>query len=198
SCSSLNTRIVTASPLREASRETVARFPGRGAVRTVDDAVSFTWAELARRVDALAGGLARLNVRRGDTIALMLGNRPEFALVDLAAVTLGATPFSIYPTFTPEQIAYVVGDAGARVAVVETAFLKPFLAATANLPALQHVIVVDGDGGTHTLAEVEGPNQGFDAETAWRAVTPNDVLTVIYTFGTTGPPNGVQLTHRHV
>jgi long-chain acyl-CoA synthetase len=194
----MNARMVTASTLAEAFRQTVARHPDRVAVRTVDDAVSLTWADLARRVDALAGGLSALGVRRGDTVAIMLGNRPEFAVVDLAAVTLGATPFSIYQTFTPEQIAYVVGDAGARVAVVEQPFLKPLLAARANLPALQHVIVVDGGGGTHTLAQVEGSNPTFDTEAAWRAVTADDILTLIYTSGTTGPPKGVQLTHRNV
>ena len=82
-----------------------------------DDEVSLTWAELRDRVDALAGGLAELGVRTGDTVALMLGNRPEFHIADLAVMTLGATPFSIYQTFSPEQIAYVVGDAGARVAL---------------------------------------------------------------------------------
>jgi long-subunit acyl-CoA synthetase (AMP-forming) len=191
-------RAVAASTLAEAFRQTVAACPDRVAVRTVDDAVSLTWAALARRVDALAGGLAKLGVRRGDTIAIMLGNRAEFPLVDLAAVTLGATPFSIYQTFTPEQIAYVVGDAGARVAVVETAFLKPLLAAKERLAALRHVIVVDGGGGTHTLAEVEGSNPGFDADAAWRTVKPDDLLTLIYTSGTTGPPKGVELTHRNV
>ncbi len=191
-------RTVTATTLAEAFRDTVARVPDRTAIRTVDDAVSLTWSQLARRVDAFAGGLARLGVRRGDAVAIMLNNRPEFPVVDLAAVTLGATPFSIYQTLTPDQIAYVVGDAGARTAVVETAFLKPLLAARANLPALEHVIVVDGTGGTHTLAEVEGSNPGFDAEKTWRAVQPDDLLTLIYTSGTTGPPKGVQLTHRNV
>src|SRR5204862_7303368 len=64
--------------------------------------------------------------------------------------------------------------------------------------ALQHVIVVDGEGGTHTLAELEASNPGFDADAARRAVTADDVLTLIYTSGTTGPPKGVQLTHRNI
>ncbi len=191
-------RAVTASTLTEAFRDTVAASPDVVAVRTVDDAVALTWSALARRVDAVAGGLAKLGVGRGDTVAIMLGNRPEFHVVDLAAVVCGATPFSIYQTFTPEQIAYVVGDAGARVAVVETAFLAPLLAAKASVPALEHVIVVDGGGGTHTLAEIEGSNPAFDPAAASRAIGPDDVVTLIYTSGTTGPPKGVQLTHRNV
>src|SRR5919112_6026929 len=112
-------RSVGAQTMTEAFRLTVEDHPDRVAVRTKDDEVSLTWAQLRDRVDALAGGLARLGVGRGDTVALMLGNRPEFHIADLAAMTLGATPFSIYQTFTPQQIAYVVGDAAARVAIVE-------------------------------------------------------------------------------
>ena len=75
----------------------------------------------------------------------MLINRPEFHLADLAAMTLGATPFSIYATSTPEQIAYVVGDAGARVAIVEAAFVDAFQAARTELTGLEHLIVLEGE-----------------------------------------------------
>ena len=94
-----------ASTFGEAFRRRVEMHPDRIAVRTVDDQVSLTWKELRDRVDRLAGGLAKLGLRRGDTIALMLNNRPEFAIADLAAATLGATPFSIYQTLPAEQIA---------------------------------------------------------------------------------------------
>src|SRR6201991_2631181 len=126
-------RALGASTMTEAFRLTVADQPDRVAVRTKDDEISLTWAQLRDRVDALAGGLARLGVGRGDTVALMLGNRPEFMIADLAAMTLGATPFSIYQTFSPAQIAYVVGDAGARAAIVEEAFLDVFRQARAEL-----------------------------------------------------------------
>ncbi len=188
-----------APTVAEAFRRTVAAAPDRVAVRTLDDGVSLTWSALAHRVDALAGGLARLGVRRGDTVALMIGNRPEFHLVDLAITTLGATPFSLYQTLSPEQIAYVVGDAGARLAVAEGALLPNLLAARRELPALERIVVLDGEEpGTIPLGEVEGSNPGFDVEAAWRAVTPEDVLTLIYTSGTTGPPKGVQLVHRNL
>ena len=83
-------------------------------------------------------------MRRGDTVALMLGNRPEFHIADLAAMTLGATPFSIYQTFTPAQIAFIVGDAGAKLAIVEEQYLERFREARAELPALETVVVVEG------------------------------------------------------
>src|ERR1022692_2686649 len=90
---------VDAPTLTQALRRTAANHPGIVAVRTPDDSISLTWAELLARVDALAGGLQKLGVRRGDTVAIMLGNRPEFHIADLAAVTIGATPFSIYNTY---------------------------------------------------------------------------------------------------
>jgi long-subunit acyl-CoA synthetase (AMP-forming) len=169
-------------------------------VRTLDGEVSFTWGDLQQRVDALAGGLAGLGLGRGETIALMLGNRPEFQLADLSAMMLGAVPFSIYPTSTPEQIEYVVGDSGARVAVIERAFFETFMKARQNLPQLEHVVVIDGEGeqGTLELGEVEGSNPGFDVAGAAAEVGIDDLLTLIYTSGTTGPPKGVQLTHRNL
>src|SRR4051812_44057938 len=193
-------RAVDARTIAEAFRITAEDHPDRVAVRTKDDEVSLTWSQLRERVDALAGGLARLGVRRGDSVALMLSNRPEFHIADLAAMTLGATPFSVYLTLSPEQIAYVAGDAGARVAIVEEAFLDRLLEARAQLPQLETVIVLEGArvDGTVTWADVEGSDPGFDVEAAWRAIDPEDLITLIYTSGTTGPPKGVQLVHRNL
>jgi len=192
---------VDAATLGEALRRTAAAHPHIVAVRTLDDSVVLTWGQLRERVDALARGLAGLGVARGDAVALLMGNRPEFHVCDLAAVTLGATPFSIYQTSTPEQIRYVVADAGARVAFVERAHLPALLEARAELPALEHVVVVDGEDapeGTLALADVERSNPDFDVDAALAAVRPDDVMTLIYTSGTTGPPKGVELTHRAV
>src|ERR687888_412621 len=109
---SVASRATTATTIAEAFRITAQDFADRVAVRTKGDEVSLTWGELRERVDALAGGLAELGVKRGDTVALMLSNRPEFQIADLAVMTLGAVPYSIYLTSAPEQVAYVVADAG--------------------------------------------------------------------------------------
>ncbi len=191
---------VDATTLTEALRRTAAEHPDVVAVRMPDDSVSLTWSQLLHRVDALAGGLAALGVRRGDCVAIMLANRPEFHVADLAVVTLGATPFSVYTTYPASEIEYLMTDSQARVAIVEQAFLAVMLQARESLPGLEHVIVVDGDApaGVLALDEVEGSDPGFDAAAAGAEVRAQDVVTLIYTSGTTGPPKGVQLTHHAV
>src|SRR6266536_1716284 len=92
---------VSASTLAEAFRLTAAERPGDVAIRTKGDQFTISWAELRARVDNLAGGLAGLGLGPGETIALMLSNRPEFHICDLAAMMLGAIPFSIYNTYAP-------------------------------------------------------------------------------------------------
>jgi long-chain acyl-CoA synthetase len=189
-----------AATVAEAFRVTAAERAGDVAIRTRGDAFTITWEELRERVDALAGGLAKLGVRRGETIALMLSNCPEFHLCDLAAMMLGATPFSIYNTYAPDQIQFVVADADAKVLICEQQFLPRVLEAREQLPHLEHLIVVDGHApqGTVALSDVEGTNPGFDVEASVAQLEPSDVLTLIYTSGTTGPPKGVQLMHRNL
>jgi long-subunit acyl-CoA synthetase (AMP-forming) len=193
-------RALQAQTMSEAFRITVEDHPDEVAVRTKDDEIQLTWSQLRDRVDALAGGLAARGVGRGDAVALMLGNRPEFLIADLAAITLGAAPFSVYQTFSPAQIAFVVGDAGAKVAIVEESYLETFRAAAERLPELETIVVVEGERGEGTVAwdDVERADSSFDAEAHWRAVEPEDVVTLIYTSGTTGPPKGVQIVHRNI
>jgi long-subunit acyl-CoA synthetase (AMP-forming) len=193
-------RAVDAPTLTEALRRTAATNPDMVAVRLPDDSVSLTWSELLARVDAVAGGLAKLGVRRGDTVAIMLGNRAEFHIVDLAAAMLGATPFSIYVTYPAGEIRYLCSDADTKVAIVEQAYLSVVLEAREELPGLEHLIVVDGEtpDGAMSLAELEASNPDFDAAQAAASIAPDDVLTLIYTSGTTGPPKGVQLSHHNI
>jgi long-chain acyl-CoA synthetase len=177
--------------------------PARGedvALRTIHGRVSITFAEYAERVRRFAGGFHALGVRRGDTVGFMLTNRPEFHLLDTAAMHIGATPFSIYNTSSPEQIAYLLGDAGNRVLIVEAAFLEQASAAIATTGSVEHLVVLDATAeGALAMAELEAadPGDDFDFDAAWRAVQPHDVLTLIYTSGTTGPPKGVQITHAN-
>ena len=192
---------VGAKTVIEAFHNTVKAHGDDVAIRTQGDAFSITWSELKSRVDALAAGLAKLGLKRGDTLALMFPNQFEFHLGDLAGMTVGATPFSLYVTASPEQIQYVVGDADARIAIIDAQFAERFMKVKGDLPNLEHVIVVGEGGpeGTLTLEEVEGnPDPGFDAAAAAAAVEAQDLLTLIYTSGTTGPPKGVELTHDNL
>ena len=180
-----------AATVAEAFQVTANAHPDRCALRTKGDEFSITWREYADKVRAVAAGLAGLGLKRGATLALMLTNRPEFHWFDAAAVHLGATPFSVYNTYTAEQIQYQVDDAEVRIFVTEKAFEER----VRGLQNVDHVIVVDdkGAGGV----EAHAP-QGFDFDAAWQAVRPDDLLTLIYTSGTTGPPKGVQLTHANL
>ena len=143
--SSTAPRKVTATTIAEAFRQTAERKPDEVAIRTKGDAFTITWAQLRERVDALAGGLAGLGLKKGDTVALLFGNRPEFHICDLAVMMVGGTPFSIYNTYAPNQIEFVVSDAGARILMTEQAYLPQVLEARKQLPDLEHVIVIDGD-----------------------------------------------------
>ena len=195
-------RSLAARTLPEAFRLTVEDHPDRVAVRTKDDEVSLTWAQLRDRVDALAGGLAGLGVSRGDTVALMLGNRPEFHIADLAVMTLGATPFSIYPTFTAGQIAFVDRRRGRQAGDRRGAVPRHASARRArSCRRSRRSSCVEGDARRRTPSPgttSRAPIPDFDPEPHWRAVEPEDVLTLIYTSGTTGPPKGVQLVHRNI
>ena len=182
----------------EAFQQTARINPSAVAIRTTGDAVTLTWQQYADRVRAVAAGLSSIGVTRGDTVALMLTNRPEFAVVDAGAMHLGAIAFSIYNTSSPDQIAYLFGNAENRVVITETALLPAILASGV---ALDHVVCVDGkpEGATLSLMELEAAGDpDFDFDAAWQAVEPDDVLTLIYTSGTTGPPKGVQLTHANL
>ena len=164
-----------------AFQDTVAEHPDRVALRTRDGERELTWADYDLRVRRIAAGLHALGLRRGDTLALMVTNRPEFHLVDAAAMHLGALPFSMYNTSSPEQVEFLLRDSGARIAVVEEQFRDRVDAD--QVLDVDHLDALEGD-------------DGFDFDAAWQAVEPGDPLTLIYTSGTTGDPKGVVLTHK--
>jgi len=185
----------------EAFQLTAEEWADSPALRLKDTDFEASWRDYAETVRKRAAGLAKLGVKRGDTVGFMLVNRPALHLTDCAAMHLGATCFSVYNTSSPEQVEYVVRDAENRVIVTEQAFLDTVLAARDAVETLEHVVVIDGEApeGTLSIGELEAMGEtDFDFEAAWRAVEPDDVLCLIYTSGTTGPPKGVQLTHANM
>ncbi len=183
----------------EAFQTTAAERADQVALRTIGGGISITFAEYAERVGHIAAALHSLGVRRGDTVAFMLTNRPEFHLIDAAVMHLGATPFSIYNTSSPEQIAFLLGDAGNRVLVLEAAFRDRAREAMKDAGVVEHVVMLDGARDDEIpLSDLEAATDTqFDFEASWRSVQPDDILTLIYTSGTTGPPKGVELTHAN-
>ncbi len=193
---------VEGSTVAEAFELTALAHPERVALRTRGGESETTWGDYLEQVDRVALGLRGLGVDRGDIVALMLTNRPEFHLADTAAMSLGATPFSLYQTLAPEQIAYQVNDSGAELIVTEPGFLEDVQVALADAPNVKHVVLVDGDGSerdTIPFSELQATEGDTEQVRRSRAmVEPGDLLTLIYTSGTTGPPKGVQITHDNI
>jgi long-chain acyl-CoA synthetase len=171
---------------------------------------TLSWREYAERVAEVAMGLAGLGVAKGDFVAIMATNRPEHVLADQGAVHAGATPTSFYFSLAPEQIRYVAGHCEARVAVLEDRdMLKRWQELREDLPALQHVVLLDGAEdaeGPGVLGWDELVRRGREALAKDRSgfeelrgrVGPEDNACLLYTSGTTGPPKGVLLTHRNL
>ncbi|MCX4528988.1 MULTISPECIES: long-chain fatty acid--CoA ligase [unclassified Streptomyces] len=167
---------------------------------------TLSWAEARRKVAVLASGYAALGVERGEHVLMMMGNRPEHWLSDLALVHLGAVPVTVYGTSAPEQIAHIARHSRARVAIVEgareLARWEPLLAD--GTVALERLVVAEAaEAGPHrtygSLHASGARTHRPDAfEKSWQESRPEDPLTVVYTSGTTGDPKGVRLTHRNI
>ena len=163
---------------------------------------SWTLQELADVTARLATGLAGLGVGKGDTVVLMLRNRPEFHALDLAVLFLGATPVSIYNSSAPEQIEYLVNDCKAKVAVVEdSGFLERFLKVRSSLTTLEHIVMLEDSevAGSDVVRYAElAASEPADLTALSEIATLDDIATIIYTSGTTGPPKGVMLSHGNI
>ncbi|MEV6324702.1 fatty acid--CoA ligase FadD11 [Nocardia sp. NPDC051787] len=180
-----------------AFQRSAAIDPDAVAVRSIGGDRTLTWREYAEQVRAVAGGLAALGVGRGDTVALMMGNRVEFYPIEVGAQHTGATSFSVYNTLSPEQLNYVFGNAGNQVVVCEQQYVERIRRSGAPI---ETIVCIDGTpDGTLGLDELKAMSRpDFDFEATWRAVRPEDVLTLVYTSGTTGNPKGVEITHANL
>jgi long-chain acyl-CoA synthetase len=179
---------------------TVAAQPDDVALRsgTGGAAAPLTWSAYADQACRIAAGLSALGLRRGERVALMLRNRPEFHAADMGILLAGGTPVSIYNSSPPDRIAYVAGHAEARLAIVEDVFAERFAAARPGAGRVEKVVSVGaGDVGDLRFEELlDAPP--VDLEAAAADVAPEDLLTIIYTSGTTGDPKGVMLSHANL
>jgi long-chain acyl-CoA synthetase len=162
-----------------------------------------TFAEYADRACRLAAGLKRLGVGRGDRVVLMMRNRPEFFVADMAVLLVGGTAISIYNSSAPEQVQYLAGHCKAKVAILEdVGYLERFLKVRSELPDLDHIVLMEDPDGL-APDDIDSwdamlASEPVDFEAATKVAQPSDLATVIYTSGTTGPPKGVMLDHANV
>ena len=184
--------------------KTVAEDGDRVALRWRRDDDSWgewTFAEYADKACRVASGLAKLGVGRGDRVVLMMRNRPEFHISDLAVLLLGATPVSIYNSSSPEQVEYLTGHSKAKVAILEDRdFLQRLQKVRGELPLLKAVALIEdanGEEGVISFASLL-ESDPVDLAEASKIAQPADLATVIYTSGTTGPPKGVALSHYNI
>jgi long-subunit acyl-CoA synthetase (AMP-forming) len=183
--------------LCEAFQRTAVIDPDAIALRIPGGGQSMTWREYAADVRRVAAGLHGLGVRRGDTVSLMMANRIEFYPLEVGAQHVGATSFSVYNTLAPEQLSYVFDNAGTKVVICEQQYVDVIRASGATL---DHIVCIDGapDGTLSLDVLYAAATDDFDFDATWRAVQPDDVITLIYTSGTTGNPKGVEMTHAHL
>src|SRR6266851_7360535 len=163
-----------------------------------------SWDEAADSVRLLARGLAALGIEAGDRVALIAENRPEWVIADLAIMAAGAITVPAYVTNTIDDHRHILGNSGARAAIVSTASLAGrLIPAAAQVPSVRVVIAIEDVG--------EAP-QGLDlhrwdsvlalgdesGDERLAALTPDDTACLIYTSGTGGVPKGVMLSHRNI
>ncbi len=177
---------------------TVAAHPTQVALRAKrpdDTYEEWTYAEYARRTAAAAAHLRSLGVTAGDRVVLMMRNILDFHPIDLGISALGATSISIYNSSSPDQVEYLVGHCGAKLAIVEDdGFEERFAKVRDSLPALETIVNLSAPGVREGLYG----GDGLDLAAELGNCGPDTLATVIYTSGTTGPPKGVMLTHYNV
>jgi len=163
-----------------------------------------TYTELGRRVYAFARALHELGVRKGDRVAILSENCPEWAITDWATLCLGAITVPIYPTLTAPQVGEILRDSEPKVLVVsDKKQLRKACEAVEGTGLNHQMICIEPDSGNETPSFEQMLNQpGALTESELRALVeasqPDDIITFIYTSGTTGEPKGAMLTHRNL
>jgi len=167
-----------------------------------------TWGEYLRAARQVASALSQVGVEPGQRVAILSDNRAEWHLADLGTLANGSVTVPIYPTSSSAQVAYILGHAAARVCFVDShRQLGKLLEVRHHLPALERVVLVDGArraGDTFVISFDEFRAIGADGLTGAaagdesRPVRAEDVATIVYTSGTTGPPKGAMISHANI
>lgn len=173
------------------------------AAKIDDQWVPISSQQVQDQANLVSLGLVSLGLKRGDKVAIISMNRPEWLLTDFGIAQIGATSVPMYPSITVEDYKYIFTDAGVRaVFVADEKLLNKVKEATAGLdiPA-ENIFTFDRiEGARHfsELLELGKKGKPADLEPLKAAVEPDDLLTLIYTSGTTGNPKGVMLSHDNI
>ncbi|HET7421548.1 MAG TPA: AMP-dependent synthetase/ligase [Candidatus Dormibacteraeota bacterium] len=189
--------------------EAVRKWGERPALHWKDngDWKTLTWAEYRDEVAAVTLGLRSLGFGPGQFGLIMARNAPEHVIADLGLVHAGGAAISVYNTLAPEQIEYLANNSEASVAFVEDpGYLAKFQAIRESTPHLRHIVLIRGEApdGVTTWESLRAKGRALYAEhpeafaESWRAVGPEDTVSLIYTSGTTGPPKGVVYSHYNI
>lgn len=154
--------------------------------------------ELSSRASRIAANLMQLGVERGDVVSFQIPNWWQFVAVHLACVRIGAVSNPLMPIFRERELDFMIRNSGAKVLIVPKTFRKfnhEKLAARIKqqVPTLEHVVVIDGDGAGSFEAVLLSPVK-HEAPGRQSSLLPNDVMKIMYTSGTTGEPKGVMHT----
>jgi len=165
--------------------------------------VSTSSFEFYQNVVGVARALGEWGIAKGDRVAILSENRPEWTVADFACLLIGAVVVPVYTTSTGEQTAYMVRDSGARMVFVSTEKQLLKVRSIQDQTVVERIVVMDAVETAHAVhmqrLMQDGPKERdpqFD--TAARAVEPDDLATIIYTSGTTGVPKGAMLTHGNL
>jgi long-chain acyl-CoA synthetase len=179
--------------LGEMLADTCRRFPSRIAIIYEDQRISYD--TLERSVNALGNRLKSLGIKKGDKVAIMLPNTPEFIISYFAILKLGAVAVTINTLSTAYELKYLLGNSDSKAFITVPSSVRRFEEIRNDLPLLRHLIVTEGGEGDVTIEETikEGPH---DLEMS--PVAGDDPAVMIYTSGLTGKPLGAVLTHRNL
>ena len=162
------------------------------------DEVSYM--ELASNVQEVAKGLIAIGIEHGDRVAIFSDTRPDWTLCDLATICTGAVVAPIYQTSSADEARHVLSDSEAKLVFCETSEMVDKVEEVRDdCPSLEHIVVIEGDReGAMSLNDLRDKGQEVDDEQfdeRVEAISPDDLFTIVYTSGTTGPPKGCLLTH---
>ena len=169
-------------------------------VRVSDDEWDWTtYAEFGEAVDKARGGLAHLGVTKGDRVAIISDNRPQWAIGAYAAYTLGAAWVPMYEAQTQKDWSYILKDSGAKILFAATDGIRAQVEEIQEeLPALEMIVVIDDPAGGDAINFDELLTRGAENPAGIAAVESGDLAGLIYTSGTTGNPKGVMLSHGNL